>query len=258
MFSDLLLFSAITICIYMTLFFILSTLKHDSSIVDIGWGLGFVLVAFLTLYIGGNFHIRQIVVSFLVLIWGLRLAIHIYSRNKGRDEDWRYKKWREDWGKKYLVRAFLQIFMLQGFFMLVISSSFIYINSSDIQSFNFLDIAGIVIWVIGFIFEAVGDWQLSKFKIDPKNKGKIMTKGLWNYTRHPNYFGEVTVWWGIFLIALSIPGGWITILSPLTISFLLLKVSGIPLLEKKYDGNKEFEDYKKRTNAFFPWFPKGK
>lgn len=258
MFSDLLLLSAVAILVYMTVFFLLATLKKDSSIVDIGWGLGFVLVAFLTLFVSKNFYAKQIIVSLLVLLWGVRLALHVYSRNKGKDEDWRYKKWREDWGSRYLIRAFLQIFMLQGFFMLVISSSFIYINSSDLKTFNILDYLGIIIWVIGFFFEAVGDWQLSKFKSDQKNKGKIMTSGLWKYTRHPNYFGEVTIWWGIFLLALSIPGSWITILSPLTITFLLLKVSGIPLLEKKYEGNKEFKEYKKRTNAFFPWLPKNK
>ena len=146
--------------------------------------------------------------------------------------------------------------MLQGFLLLIIAYPVILINHSKETGIGFLDILGLIIWLKGFFFETVGDYQLSKFKRKTKNKGKITTQGLWKYTRHPNYFGETAMWWGIFLITLSVKNGWTTIVSPLVISFLLLKVSGVSMLEKKYLGNKEFEEYAKRTSAFFPWFSK--
>ncbi len=247
---------AIFIIIYMSFFFIISIIKKDSSVVDIGWGLGFVGVALLTLMIHQNFYFKQIVVFVLTALWGFRLAIHIYSRNKGKEEDWRYKQWREDWGENFKLRAFFQIFMLQGFFMFIISAPIILINSSSYTDFSIIDFAAIGIWIIGFFFEAVGDYQLKKFKDNPENKGKIMTTGLWKYTRHPNYFGEVTMWWGIFLLTVGVPNAIFAIVSPALITFLLLKVSGIPMLEKKYKNNPEYQEYKKRTSGFFPFLPK--
>ena len=132
----------------------------------------------------------------------------------------------------------------------------ILINHSEKTGFEFLGILGLIIWLKGFIFEAMGDYQLSKFKRTAGNKGKIMTRGLWRFTRHPNYFGEAVIWLGIFLIALPVKSGWTAIVSPLMLTFLLLRVSGITMLEKKYVGNKEFEEYSEKTNAFFPWYPK--
>lgn len=256
MFWDLFLISALTIFVYMTLFFFLSLMLKDSSIVDIGWGIGFIVVAIITLLISQNYCFKQISTTVLTFIWGIRLALHIFFRNKGKGEDWRYKQWRRDWKEAFIPRAFFQIFMLQGFLMLVISTQIIFIISSTAKTISFFDIAGIFIWLLGFLFESIGDYQLMRFKKKPENKGRIMKYGLWKYTRHPNYFGEVTLWWGIFLIALSMPKGYLTIISPLTITFLILKVSGIPLLEKKYKDNKEFQEYKKVTSGFFPWFQK--
>ncbi|MEI6789585.1 MAG: DUF1295 domain-containing protein, partial [Myxococcaceae bacterium] len=126
------------------------------------------------------------------------------------------------------------------------------INRATDTPLGLLDLIGILVWSVGFFFEAVSDWQLSEFIRQPKNKGKLMQSGLWNYSRHPNYFGEVTQWWGIWLMALSVPGGWLSIIGPFTITILILKVSGIPLLEQKKAGNPEFEAYKKRVNKFFP------
>ncbi len=133
--------------------------------------------------------------------------------------------------------------------------TFIIVHAQD--SGSILSVLGICIWLTGFFFEAVGDYQLAKYKKDTASKGKIMTQGLWSYTRHPNYFGEVTLWWGMYVIALSVPNGWMTFPGPLTITFLILKVSGIPLLEEKYKDNPEFQAYKRRTSAFFP-LPPGK
>jgi steroid 5-alpha reductase family enzyme len=240
----------------MSAIFVLAWIKKDNSIVDIAWGLGFILVATLNFFLEPGFEARHFLVTAMILLWGSRLAIHIAIRNKGKGEDFRYAKWRKDWGKWFSIRSFFQIYMLQGSLLLIIAYPAMLINHSEEPGIAFLDILGLCIWTIGFIFEAAGDYQLSKFKSRPENKGKIITHGLWRYTRHPNYFGEVAMWWGIFLIALSVENGWTAIVSPLAITFLLLKVSGITMLEKKYIGNEEFEEYAKRTSAFFPWFPK--
>jgi len=240
----------------MALIFWLAWIKKDNSIVDIAWGIGFILLAILTFFLETAFVTRHVLVTALIFIWGTRLATHIALRNKGRGEDFRYAQWRKDWGKWFLIRSFFQIYMLQGFFLLIIAYPVMLINHSKEAGIVFLDILGLIIWMKGLFFEAGGDYQLAKFKTKSENKGKIMTQGLWRYTRHPNYFGETAMWWGIFLIALSVKSGWTAIVSPLLITFLLLKVSGITMLEKKYVGNKDFEKYAKRTSAFFPWFPK--
>lgn len=249
-------YSALAIIFYMTIIFIIALIQKDNSVVDIAWGLGFILVAILTFLLHQGFVFRHVLVTILVIIWGTRLAIHIAVRNIGRGEDYRYAQWRRDWGKWFFLRSFFQIFMLQGLFLLIISSSIILVNHSSETGMTFLDIMGAILWLTGFFFEATGDYQLLRFKRIKENKGKIMTKGLWKYTRHPNYFGETLIWWGIFIIALSVKNGWIAIVSPLLITFLLLKVSGVVMLEKKYRKNRDFEGYAKRTNAFFPWFPK--
>jgi steroid 5-alpha reductase family enzyme len=240
----------------MSLIFVLACIKKDNSIVDVAWGIGFILVAVLTFFLEAKFTIRHILVTALVLAWGSRLAIHIAKRNKGRGEDFRYAQWRKDWGKWFFIRSFFQVYMLQGLFLLITAYPVMLINHSKETGIVLLDVIGVIVWLKGFFFEAVGDYQLSKFKRNAGNKGKIMTRGLWRYTRHPNYFGETAMWWGIFLMALSVRYGWTAIVSPLMITFLLLRVSGITMLEKKYVGNKEFEEYAKRTSAFFPWFPK--
>ena len=244
--------------VYMTALFIIAILARDNSIVDIAWGPGFILVAAVTFCLRPGFEARHVLISLLATIWGFRLAAHIFLRNRGRGEDFRYAKWRKDWGSWFLPRSFFQVFMLQGIFMLLISSPIVLVNRSPESGLTILDGLGGLVWMIGFFFEAVGDFELKRFKRKPDNKGKIMTRGLWKYTRHPNYFGEAALWWGIWLIALSVDRGWAAIISPLAISFLLLKVSGVTMLEKKYAGNEEFAAYARRTSSFFPWFPKKK
>jgi steroid 5-alpha reductase family enzyme len=248
--------TALAVFLYMTAVFAIALLKKDNSVVDIAWGPGFIVVALLSFCWEAGFESRHILVTGLVFFWAARLAIHIYLRNKGRGEDYRYAQWRKNWGKRFVLRSFFQIFMLQGFFLLLISYPIVLVNHSAGRGFAFLDLAGTLVWIVGFLFEAVGDHQLKKFKRNPQNKGRIMTAGLWKLTRHPNYFGEAAQWWGIFLVALSVQDGWTAIISPLTITFLLLKVSGVAMLEKKYAGDLEFAAYVGRTNAFFPWFPR--
>jgi steroid 5-alpha reductase family enzyme len=242
--------------VYMTIWFLIALRLKRNDVADTAWGGGFVVAAFTALLVAGTVTQRAVLVTCLVLIWGLRLAIHIGLRGHGKGEDPRYKAWREAWGKYVVVRSFFQIFMLQGLLMLIISLPVIRINSAPPGGFTALDGLGIALWLTGFFFEATGDWQLKQFVGNSANQGKIIDRGLWRYSRHPNYFGEVTQWWGIYLIALSTPWGWLTIPGPLTITVLILFVSGIPMLEKRYQGNAEFEAYKRRTSAFFPLPPK--
>jgi steroid 5-alpha reductase family enzyme len=163
---------------------------------------------------------------------------------------------RKKWGSRAVVNSFFFIFMLQGVLMLVVSFSATVLFSSPPRPIGALDILGALVFLAGLLFETVGDAQLAAHVRDPQNKGKLMTNGLWSITRHPNYFGEATLWWGIWLIALSSPAGWAAIISPVAITCLLLFVSGVPLLEKKYAGRPDWEAYKRRTSKFFPWFPR--
>jgi len=254
--AELFITAGITVFIYFFIFFIAALLTRNNSIVDMGWGAGFILVALVTLLKSGAYFERNLLVLLLVIIWGGRLSYHIVRRNWGKPEDFRYAKWREEWDRWLIPRAFFQIFMLQGLLMLIIAYPLILINAYPVQGITFLDYIGLLVWAAGFFFESLGDKQLAVFKLDPANKGHVIKSGLWKYSRHPNYFGEATMWWGIYIITLSVMHGWSAIISPLTITLMLLFVSGVPMLEKKYQNNPEFQEYARVTNKFFPWFPK--
>ena len=185
----------------------------------------------------------------LISVWGIRLAWHIHTRNKGKGEDYRYLAWRNQWGKWFLLRSYFQVFVLQGIFLYIIILPVLFINKSEDTPIIWLDILGMLIWMIGFYFEAVGDAQLIRFKNNPNNKGKLLQEGLWSLTRHPNYFGEVVQWWGIGVVALAIQDGWMGLIGPITISFLILKVSGIPMLEKNMESHPDFENYKNKART---------
>jgi steroid 5-alpha reductase family enzyme len=248
--------TTVSILAYMTGWFIAAQIRGRNDIADVAWGVGFILVAAVSLFSGNVYSQRSLIVSGLVLVWGIRLALHIHSRNRGKGEDKRYRKWREEWGKWFVPRSFLQVFMLQGLLLLMVAVPVIFVNQAPATPLGWLDLLGLAIWLTGFCIESVGDWQLMKFIRNPANKGKLMTSGLWRYTRHPNYFGEVTLWWGIWLMSLAQPEGLLTVIGPLTITFLVLKVSGIPMLEKHYEGRADFEEYKRRTSPFFPLPPR--
>lgn len=239
---------------YMTLWFVVSLFKKRNDVADVAWGLGFALMAWTSLFLSGNFDARGLLVCILVSVWGLRLARHIYARNKGKVEDYRYAAWRAEWGRWFYVRSYLQVYVLQGVLLFVIALPVLLVHKFAVNSFGWLDVLGVAVWLFGFYFEAVGDAQLARFIQNPANKGKLMTQGLWQYTRHPNYFGEVTQWWGMWLVSLSVPFGWVGVIGPATITFLILKVSGIPLLEKKMEQHPDFAEYKRSTNMFLPWF----
>lgn len=244
--------AALVVFVFMTFVFVLALILKDNSIVDIFWGLGFVVVTVFSLWHSGSIDFKKILVSSLVLVWGLRLSVHIYMRNRGRGEDFRYANWRRIW-KNFVLRSFLQVFMLQGFFMLVIVWPVLHINFGASVGFGMIDVAGLVIFLTGFLFESVGDYQMVAFKKDPANAGKIINTGLWKYTRHPNYFGEALLWWGIWLMAVPVVDGIYTVLSPLVITLLLRYVSGVPMLEKKYEGRADWEEYKIKTPVFVPF-----
>ncbi len=240
---------------YFTLWYIASIIVSNSSIVDIGWGLGFIVLALYGYIV--NPSVPGLIVASLVVIWGLRLSISIFKRNYKKPEDFRYANFRKEWGKSFLLRAYFQLFLFQGVIMVLISIPFIYINKIAGVKNMYLVISGILIWLFGFYFEAVGDFQLKKFIEDKNNKGKLMTSGLYKYTRHPNYFGEAIIWWGIFTIGLGCGVSWHSIISPITITLIIRFVSGVPMLEKNLKNKPGFDEYKRGTNAFIPWFPRG-
>jgi steroid 5-alpha reductase family enzyme len=241
---------------YMSLWFVISLIKKRNDVADIAWGLGFVLVAWASFILAGTASARGLLVGLLVSIWGLRLAWHIHARHRGKAEDYRYRAWREEWGRWFYLRSYVQVYLLQGGFLFLIAAPVLLINASASTPLGILDALGVVVWLIGFYFEAVGDAQLARFIADPGNKGKLLQDGLWGYTRHPNYFGEAAQWWGLWIIALSVPNGRLAIIGPITITFLLLKVSGIPLLEKRMEQHPDFAAYKARVSIFVPLPPR--
>jgi steroid 5-alpha reductase family enzyme len=247
--------AGLTLAVYMSGIFALALVRKDNSIVDIAYGGAFIAAVTAAAIVSGSGHPRQYLAAVLVILWGSRLILHLLARSRGRGEDFRYRKWREEWGSAFYIRSFFQIYILQGAVVLVVASPVIQVMARPGGDLGFLDLVGASVWLLGFTFEAMGDFQLLRFKRKKENRGKIITTGLWRYTRHPNYFGECTLWWGIWLIALNSPGAFWTVISPVTINFLLLKVSGIPMLEKKYEGDAAFEEYRKRTSALIPWFP---
>lgn len=240
---------------YMSLWFVLSLFKRRNDVADVAWGLGFVLLAWTSFFLSGGSGTRGVLVSTLVSIWGIRLAWHIHARNRGKAEDYRYLAWRREWGRLFYARSYMQVYLLQGALLFLIALPVLIINRSAGGPFSFVNRVGVCVWLCGLLFESVGDAELARFAKDPLNKGKILQSGLWQYTRHPNYFGEVAQWWGIWLVALGVADGWLGIIGPCTITILILKVSGIPMLERRMAGNPDFADYKRRTSALLPWFP---
>ena len=239
---------------------LISLRYRNVTIVDSLWGLGFVLIAWITFSLSEGFPGRKTLIAVLVTVWGMRLSIYLSRRNWGAAEDPRYGKWRKRSGERFRVVSLFKVFLLQAIFLWVIALVLQYGQLSQTPDhFVWLDMLGVFIWVIGFFFEAVGDWQLARFKADPANKGRVMDRGLWAYSRHPNYFGEFLIWWGLFLITLSTPNSWWTVISPLIITAVLLKMTGIPLTEGTIVKTRPgYEDYIKRTSAFVPWFARKK
>lgn len=254
----LFLYTGLIILVLMTLLWVLSLILKNSSIVDIFWGTGFVIIIWAAMLLTPEAaSIRRNILAAMVTIWGFRLSIHVFVRNHGKPEDFRYQVWRKEAGKSWWWRSFFKVFFLQGFLMWIISTPLIAVHESTRPIF-WLDYVSIFVWLVGFFFEAVGDAQLARFKSNPANKGKVLNTGVWRYSRHPNYFGDATQWWGFFLSSLA-AGAWWTIFSPIIMTTLLLRVSGVTLLEKTLREEKPgYKEYSETTSEFIPWFPKTK
>lgn len=245
---------------FMALLWLVSLVLRNSSIVDPFWGTGFVIANWVYFALTPDgFAGRKWLIAVLVTIWGLRLSLYLLWRNWGKPEDFRYQKFRSDAGPKWWWYSFFKIFALQGLLLWIISAPLLAAQISPTPDrLTILDVLAVLVWAVGFFFEAVGDFQLARFKANPANKGKLLDRGVWHYTRHPNYFGDATQWWAYYLIAL-VAGGWWTIFGPIIMTTLLRRVSGVTLLEKTLTNTKPgYKEYVERTNAFIPWFPKKK
>jgi len=256
-FIQMYLLTGLVVSVLMALLWLASLLLKNSSIVDIFWGTGFVVTAWVTFALTPDgFAARKLLISVLATVWGLRLSLHILTRNWGKPEDFRYQVWRKEAGAAWWWRSFFKVFMLQGILMWIIAAPLVAAQISPTPSqLIWLDYLAIPVWAIGFFFEAVGDWQLARFKANPANRGKVMNTGVWRYTRHPNYFGDATQWWAYYLIAAAAGGFW-TIFSPIIMTGLLMRVSGVTLLEMTLKERKPgYKEYVETTSEFVPWFP---
>jgi steroid 5-alpha reductase family enzyme len=249
-----------TITALMVATWVVSLVRRDASIVDRVWGLTFVVAAWTYAHFADPPTPRTWLVLALVTVWGLRLAGYITWRNWGEGEDKRYQAMRRKRPDTFAVSSLVTVFLLQGVLAWVISLPLLAATTyAAPDRLGWLDLAGIVVFVVGFVFEAGGDWQLSRFLADPGNRGKVMDRGLWRYTRHPNYFGDTTVWWSYYLFALA-TGAWWTIVGPLTMTVFIVRVSGVALTDRNMakGGSKRegYDEYVRRTNAFIPGPPR--
>lgn len=241
-----------------TLLWLVSLPLKNASIVDPFWGTGFTVVAWSTMFLGGEAHWRGWLIAGLATLWGLRLSVYLLARNAGHGEDRRYAAMRARAGEKFARSSLVTVFWFQGLLIWLIGMP---IQAGQLASgphgpFGALDAAGVLLFTVGLFFESVGDWQLSRFKADPSNRGRVLQRGLWRYTRHPNYFGDFCVWWGLYLAAAAAGAAW-TVFAPLAMSYLLLRVSGVSLLERDIaERRPEYRRYQQSTSAFFPRPPR--
>ena len=251
--SQTLLANGILLLAAMGLLWVVSVWRRDASIADPFWGAGFVIVAWNSWLLNSPASWRVLVLTCLTTVWGIRLSVFLSVRNRRHGEDRRYAAMRARHGQRFWWVSLFTVFLLQGAILWFVSLP---LQVAAVRSapgrLGWIDALGVAVWGVGLFFEAVGDWQLARFKANPLNAGRVMDQGLWGLTRHPNYFGDFCVWWGLYLIAAAGGAGW-TVASPLLISFLLLKVSGVKLLETDIaDRRPDYAQYQARTNAFFP------
>jgi steroid 5-alpha reductase family enzyme len=242
----------------LTLVWLLSLKLHDASVADVCWGIGFVLLTGLYILLSPTLSPRSWLVAALITLWGVRLSVHIFFRNRGKAEDPRYRAMRVAQGPAFWWRSLFTVFWLQGAILWFVAIPLLVaVRAARPAALTGVDGLGLVLFVVGFAFEVVGDYQLDRFKGDPSNSGHVLDRGLWRYTRHPNYFGDATLWWGLYAIAAATPGGWLTVLSPALMTFLLMRVSGVTMLEEGLKASRPgYHAYISRTPAFLPWFPR--
>jgi len=253
--GSLMLGGTLLILALVQLGFALSLTFRRADVADVLWGANAVLLQ-LFLLMAGSASSRSLLVALLVGIWGLRLSLSIGLRNWGRPEDFRYRKWRGEWGEGFLLRSYLQVFLLQGGILLVVCAPLFALAASTAPPLDGWVFIGVLLWGIGFGLEVVADEELRRFRQDPANTGRTLMTGLRRWSRHPNYFGEALLWWGIGLIALPTSGGWVALVGPLLLTFLLLRVSGVPMMEGRLQRDPEFDAYRARTSAFLPLPPR--
>ena len=255
--GSVLLASALAIVVLMLGTWLLSVAWRDASIVDPVWPLGFVVVAWVTLAVADGNPTRQWVLVGMTTIWGLRLSGYLAWRKKGAPEDPRYQAMRRHWGERFWLISLLTVFALQGVLMWIVSLPVQLGQVRDTPDLGVLAFVGIALWLLGVTFETVGDAQLARFKADPASKGQVMDRGLWRYTRHPNYFGDTCVWWGIALVAAETGIGAIGIIGAVVMTVLLVRVSGVPMLERSMAKRRPgYTNYVARTSAFIPRPPR--
>lgn len=249
--------AAITIAIIMVSTWLLSVVIKNASIVDIVWGAGFAVTSWvLAIAVDGN-NGRQILLAIMVGAWGMRLALYLAKRNIGHGEDWRYKAMRKKAGKKFPFSSLITVFGLQGVLMWIVSLPVQFGSGDDSPGIGPVAVIGVMVWLVGLSFEAIGDMQLARFKKNPENSGKVLDTGLWSLTRHPNYFGDALLWWGIGIVGAETGSGLIGFVGPLVMTFFLLRVSGVPMLERSLSKRRAgYAEYVARTSPFFPRPPK--
>ncbi len=249
---------AAAIAVLMVCTWVVSLPLRDASIVDIVWGAGFVLVGWVSFAVGDGLETRRLLLAVLVTVWGSRLALYLLWRNAGHGEDPRYVAMRRKAGDRFAWQSLWMVFGLQAVVMWTVSLP-VQVGSvpTSPSSLGPVEAIGVLVWAVGLFFESVGDWQLARFKANPATAGRVMDRGLWRYTRHPNYFGDFCVWWGIWLVAAATGVGVLSIIGPLVMSVFLMRVSGVPMLERTIGRRRPgYDDYVRRTNAFFPGPPK--
>jgi len=256
--ANYLMINATIVSGWMLLFWLCSVPVRNVAIVDIAWGLGFVLVAIVSALLPSSESVNQWLMPVMVAIWGCSLSGYLAWRNYGKPEDKRYRAMRDHRGKAFVYSSLWIVFGLQTVLLWILALPVqMGIFQTD-PGWHLFHLVGIILWLVGFLFETIGDYQLARFLCDPDSRGKVMDRGLWKYTRHPNYFGDFLVWWGIYFVSLAgAAGNWWTVIGPLLISFLLMRISGVPMLEQNLRLSRPgYAEYARSTNSFFPWWPK--
>lgn len=255
--GDVMMWSAVGIAALMVTTWIVSVVMTNASIVDIVWGAGFVLTAWISRIVGDGDELRQWLLTILTTIWGSRLAVYLLWRNSGHGEDFRYRAMRKRWGPRFSWISLVTVFCLQGVLMWIVSLPVQLGQTDATPRVGVLAWVGVAVFAVGLFFEVVGDAQLARFKSDETNAGKVMNSGLWRYTRHPNYFGDACVWWGLSLVAAETGSAAWGLIGAVVMTVLLRRVSGVTLLEKSLKKRREgYDEYIRRTSPFLPLPPK--
>jgi steroid 5-alpha reductase family enzyme len=252
---ELLLVNLGALIVYMTIWFAAGRRRGRLDVADTAWGGGFILVAGLSLLAHANS--RTLLVWLLVLCWGLRLATHVWRRNTRKGPDPRYVALSAKWPKKHFwTRAYASIFVTQACLILAVSLPITIVSAEAARPLGVRDVAALALWIAGFIIEALADRQLGRFIRQSTNHGRVMRSGLWRYSRHPNYFGELVQWWAIALLAVGPAAGWLGLAGPLLLTYLIVFVSGIPSIEKRQAQKPEYSAYKRQTSMLLPLPPR--